>query len=482
MITVALVPILLQAGTSVLPTIVAGASPFLIVLLRSLERLRSRPWFAAFITAATLTAIGGLLVLSHQILAHSPPHLPIDWAQVAMNTIRSQEIAEKELPSTTGAPSRLRLAWEFKQPGASFLSTPALSNGRLYGASCIIDVAGTFGSVFCLDATTGRPIWQVEKISNRDLKGVFSSPVLAANGKYLIIGEGLHFDAQCHLICLEAETGKLHWKINIPKNHVESSPAVLNDFVIAGAGAIEREDHLPVDSPGYALSVRVSDGKVLWQREIVDPESSPAIATDGITYIGSGVSGCAVVAVRQNGERFWETPTPYPVTSPISLANDLVLAGTGRGDFVNADPHPAGAVLAINRVNGNVQWRTDLSDAILGRIAIDDEKAFCPVRNGTVVALDLKDGRRIWSQTIGDAPVLAGTTLCGHYVYAVSSNGYLVLLDARTGQLLEKHALNNETDPGRRNLCLSSPLVADGRVFVGTETGGLRCFVGTVSR
>jgi hypothetical protein len=34
------------------------------------------------------------------------------------------------------------------------------------------------------------------------------------------------------------------------------------------------------------------------------------------------------------------------------------------------------------------------------------------------------------------------------------SDGFLVLFDARTGGLLEKHALNDETDPGRRNLHL----------------------------
>lgn len=480
MTTVALVPILVQAGTSVFSTIVAGASPFLIVLLRPFEWIRGlRPWRAALMICATLTASWALFVLSHQMRVRSHPQ--IDWAQVALNAIRTEELAQRAQPLAKGGPRRLRLLWEFKQPGASFLSTPTLKDGRLYGASCLIDVGGTFGSIFCLDATTGRPIWQVAKINNQDLKGVFSSPVLTANGKYLIIGEGLHFDSECHLICLDANTGKLHWKIDIPKNHVESSPAVFDDFVVAGAGAIERANHLPVDSPGYALCVRVSDGTVLWHRDIVDPESSPAIATDGVIYIGSGVSGCAVVAVHPNGDFFWRTQTPYPATGPISVANDLVLAGTGRGDFVNADPNPAGAVLAMNRVNGKVQWQTNLPDAVIGRMAISDEKAFCPVRDGTVVALDLKDGRKIWRQTISHAPVLAGLALNGHSVYAVSSDGFLVLLDTSTGDLLEKHPLNDETEPGRRNLSLSSPLVADGRVFVGSETGGLRCFVGTTN-
>jgi outer membrane protein assembly factor BamB len=482
MTTVALVPILVQAGTSVLSTIAAGASPFLVILLRSFEWFRagSRPWRMALIIGVVLTTILAFPVLSHQMRGHSQPK--IDWAEVAMNTIRSEELAQKGQPPAMVGPRSLRLAWEFKQPGAAFLSTPVLANGRLYGASCVIDVGGTFGSVFCLDAATGRPIWQVEKINRRDLKGVFSSPTLAGDGKYLIIGEGLHFDAECHLICLDTDTGKLHWAIDIPKNHIESSPAVVDDFVVAGAGAIERANHLPVDSPGYALAVRISDGKVLWHHDIVDPESSPAIATDGIIYIGSGVNGCAVVAIRANGQRVWQTSTPYPATGPISLWDDLAIAGTGRGDFVNADLHPAGAVLALSRVDGKVRWRTELPDAVLGRVAIGDEKAFCPVRNGTVVALDLNDGKKVWSRTIAHTPVLAGTAVSGHYVYAVSSDGFLVLLDAGTGQILEKHALNDEADPPRRNLCLSSPLVAHGCVFVGSETGGLRCFVGTVSQ
>ena len=281
------------------------------------------------------------------------------------------------------------------------------------------------------------------------------------------------------MICLDAGTGEVHWKIDVPQNHVESSPFTLNDFVVAGAGAIERANHLPVDSPGYVLAVRVSDGKTLWRHEIVDPESSPVIAPDGTVYIGSGVDGNAIVALAPNGERRWTASTTYPATGPVSLANDLVIAGTGRGDFVNLDPHPAGAVVAVNVHTGRIQWQEEFPDAVLGRVAIGNSTAFCPVRNGSVVALNLTDGRILWSQKIADAPVLAGPALFGHHLYAVSSDGHLVILDAQSGAVIETHILNDETNPGRQNLCVSAVVVSAGRVFVGSETGGLRCFAET---
>jgi outer membrane protein assembly factor BamB len=160
-------------------------------------------------------------------------------------------------------------------------------------------------------------------------------------------------------------------------------------------------------------------------------------------------------------------------------ADDYVITGTGRGDLVNADPHAAGAVIKMNRFNGEVAWRTDLADAVLGQIALDDGKVFCPVRNGTVVALDVRDGQKLWSQTISDAPMLGGITCAGRNLYAVSSDGFLVILDATTGDLLEKHSLNDETNSWQGNLSLSTPIVSEGRVYVGSETGGMRCFVGT---
>ncbi len=481
MTLLAVVPILVQAGTTAFSAILAGAGTVLAPLLRPSQWWqwsRQKPAAATLLIGGTALVVSGLISLGHRMAAAS--HSETDWAQVAINLIRSEESA-KSAQGAMMALRNLRSVWEFKQPGASFLSTPILANGRIYAASCVVDVGGTFGSIFCLNASTGQPIWQVDKIGEQDLKAFFSSPALSTDGKFLVIGEGLHFDSDCHLICLHADTGKVHWKIDVPKNHVESSPAILGDVVVVGAGAIERANHLPIKSPGYVFAVGLSDGQIRWQSDIVDPESSPAIAPDGTTYIGSGINGCALFALDADGAPIWKTTTPYPATGAVSLLNDLVVIGTGRGDFVNADRRPAGAVLAFDPGTGHIRWQTELPDAVLGSLAIFEGMVFCPVRDGTVVALDASSGARIWSQKISHAPVLAGTASSGDCVYAVSSDGFLVVLDSKTGRPLEKHSLNDENNPGRRNLCLSAPLLRNGRLFVGSETGGLRCFAGMVT-
>jgi len=95
--------------------------------------------------------------------------------------------------------------------------------------------------------------------------------------------------------------------------------------------------------------------------------------------------------------------------------------------------------------------------------------------------LDLKaDGKEIWRQQISErSPALAGPALTGTHVYATTSDGYLSVLDATNGKVLERVYINHENKPGELGLTFSSPLVSGGRVFVGSETGGLRCYVGS---
>jgi len=83
----------------------------------------------------------------------------------------------------------------------------------------------------------------------------------------------------------------------------------------------------------------------------------------------------------------------------------------------------------------------------------------------------------LWRRRVNDtSPVLAGPALAGPMVYAVSRDGYMALIDAQSGRAVDKHFLDDRANPGERGLSLSSPVVAGGWLYVGSETGGLRCF------
>ncbi len=537
--TLAVVPVFVNAGAALLPALFAGLASTLALLLKPKELFRvckEKPHVPLIVIAcgAVLFFFVRWLAASGEAEAETPTRRTgaetqrsgTDWPKVAIEILRQEERARlmkwstaAEIPGNEPAeeasnrplvyrgnyqrngyqggpsPTGLFLLWQFRQDDTMVLSSPLVSGQFVYCATAYLDPPGTYGSVFCLDVKTGRKVWEELLKSSSpevDFKGFFSSPALAADGKHLVIGQGLHTDAEAELVCLDAATGDVKWLLSTPL-HIESSPAIEGDIVVAGAGAIETgSDHKPKGDPegrghpGYVVGARISDGKELWRFPVIDPESSPAIH-EGVAFIGSGLNGGEVVALKIAEDRseedrlVWRTKTPFPATGSVTLYEDLVLIGCGNGDFVFAAPEPEGMVLAIDRASGEIRWSVEMPDAVLGTIAVRDGIAICPIRNGEIVALDLKaDGKELWRRQVSErSPALAGPAFTGTHVYATTSDGYLSVLDATSGEVLQRVYINHEDKPGELGLTFSSPLVSGGRVLVGSETGGLRCYVGS---
>jgi outer membrane protein assembly factor BamB len=545
MTLVAVVPIFTNVGAAIFPIIVAAIGSVVAVLLkpRELWRLCLQHPRTTFGTVAALILLPSLATwwFVHRAEAAQRPAPRIaahyDWAKIAQNIISQQAVGQSPMalasppaiasplastpPATLGSPAsppsgtptpaaptpavaapdfsrsnyfggplprHLQVRWSFQPEDTMFLSTPLIVGKRIFAAGCQGDLGSFNGLLACLDADTGKPIWQVTEMGDDPLRPFFSSPAISADGKYLLIGQGLHEDRDCSLLCFDAATGRVAWTAKTPV-HIESSPAVLGDLVVVGAGAIEGKDGKAIGDPGFVLAVRISDGKVLWRYAVNDPESSPAIDGNGVVYIGSGFNGNAVVALRSESDEqlhahglsrlVWRVDVAQPVTGAATLAGDLVVFGGGNADVVHSNRNAQGLVVAIDRKTGKVRWQRAFEDGVLGTIAFHGDKLICPVRTGEVVALAIGDGRVLWRRAVsGTAPVMAGCALTGSRVVAVSSDGYLGIIDAKDGGVAEKFYLNDQGKPGS-GLSLSAPQVLGGRIFVGSETGGLRCLSGT---
>lgn len=529
--TLAIVPIFVNTGVALLPAMLGALASVCAILVnprRLFALCREKPHIPLITIAATVAlyfGVKGIIGLTASEPGRQVAHASessTDWAKVALEIIKNEkraaELDDLPAPNTSrktlsddaaepiiyrygpsrcgyaGGPAPVDLValWEFSEPYTIYASSPLVAENLLYSASCCIDPPDTFGTIFSLDADSGELRWLTDlknPSTEAEFKGFFSSPALSPDGKYLVIGQGLHYDENCELVCLEAATGKIHWLVET-ELHIEGSPAVNDEIAVAGAGAIETPDGSKTKShPGYVIAVSLETGEKLWRYQLNDPESSPVIA-DGVLYIGAGIRGNAVVALRteaddelaRNGtERLiWRTQTPHPATGAITLTEDLVLVGCGNSNYVFTAANPEGFVIALDRETGEIRWKVPVADAVLGAIAVRDDVAYCPVRSGELVALDLKNaGKVIWQSKIHEnSPLLAGPAVTDELVYAVTSNGYLAVIGIADGSILEEHYINAEGKPGELGLCTSSPFIIDGRLYVGSETGGLRCFAG----
>jgi outer membrane protein assembly factor BamB len=524
---VSVVPIFMSAGAAVLPTLIAGITSVAAVIFnpRALVRVyRERP--------ALVGGVCGIVILLSFAIwwlvsaTGSPPAkaaatgvVRYDWAKVAEQIIDQEKIRARMKPATNASvnerpvaaivagrdfsrcgyaggtsPRELLKKWAFPLDNVDdimFFSTPVVTPRRIFVAGATPQPTFPTGMLACLDAETGKPLWKVDRIGGKLTPAYYSSPALTADGKYLVIGSGLHEDKDCFLRCFDAATGDLHWAVQTSL-HIESSPAIFGDIAVAGCGAIEGKDGKAIGNPGHVLAVRISDGKELWRQPVNDPESSPAIDDEGMVFIGSGFNGNAIVALhsapgeelkKNNLDRIaWRTPVAFPITSAITIAGDLIIAGGGNSDFVFANPDPHGLVVALERKTGKIRWQQKFADSVLSEIAFRDGKLICPVRTGEVFALDVADGHVLWHTPIsGTAPVLAGCAFTGKLIYAVSNDGYLAILDPLDGKILEKKTPLNDASKAGEGRCYCAPQVVNGVLIVGSETGGVRCYVGARS-
>jgi outer membrane protein assembly factor BamB len=349
------------------------------------------------------------------------------------------------------AAPQVRIAWEYDLPGGGTIySTPVVRDGRVYAAAAQISFTGKGGTVFCVQADTGREIWTFN--DNFTLKPIFSSPALVGDDLY--IGEGFHVDPACRLLCLDAKTGQkkarvdeqgnVHFWEFATQSHVESTPAYADGVLYFGAG----------DDGVVAVEAASQDlRKPRWQYPPLNPDGSRPhtahvdanpIVHAGRVYAGSGKSRnndlLAVLCLdAATGREIWRHRVEYSAYGTPALADGRLYIGIGNGTMTEDRPPNVGVLLCLEAASGQEVWRVSVPGSILGKPAIDGEHVYFGSRDGKVYCVGKATGKIRWAHSLG-SPVLANPALavCTEFgttraVYVASQTGKLAALHPQTG-------------------------------------------------
>ena len=350
-------------------------------------------------------------------------------------------------------PSSGKLVWSFSDPkvrAMDFSSSPAVVKNRIYVGSAAASVFSSSGNIYCIDAKDGKRIWKFPTE-----KQVFSSPSVAYGKVY--VGEGLHYDFDCKLYCIDMGSGELLWS-HPTTSHVESSPYITDGKVFFGAG----EDGV------YCLDAETGD--VQWHKEGIHVDGSPAVWF-GAVYFGTAYGEGAMYCLdAETGEELWRTPTNYHVWGSPSIAGGKVYFGIGSSTFVEESEETGGGVICLDARTGKEKWFYDVKDTVLSAVSIAGDKAVFGAYDRYVHAISASSGDFIWKTEVG-SPVLSSVAVAGDSVYAAPKEGNVYCLGLDKGNEKWKYDTSDVADAE----ILSSPAIANGRLYIGLARESLLC-------
>ena len=383
---------------------------------------------------------------------------------------------ETNLP-VSWSPQGENLAWRI--PIGS-RSAPVAFGNRLYiNSPTPADPANTQERLMALDAETGKVVWERRfSLFLSDVpqhRASWASPAVDPE-----TGNVYLFTVAAQLVCVSPD-GKVLWDRSLTDEYGAvtthggrtTSPIVEGDKIILNTLILAWGD---LNRPGnryFAFDKKT--GQTVWisspQARHYDTNYSTPIVADinGTRALLVGGTDGVYHALKVNtGEKIWSVEVSKRAILNSPLFRDNVAYITHGEE--NIDTTEMGMVAAVDATKTGVigadgfKWRTRGFLPTFASPVMDSERLYAMDNSAIVGAFDLKTGAKLWEKTLGTlqkgSPVLADGKL-----YVGTENGkFYILRPSATGvEVLDEDLLGTAQSP---EPIVASPIVADGRVYV----------------
>jgi alcohol dehydrogenase (cytochrome c) len=285
----------------------------------------------------------------------------------------------------TGNAHALVPKWAYQtMAGGKFETTPLVVDGVLYGT-------GQDNRAYALDARTGRPIWQYQRLLPADIRPCCGR----VNRGVAILGDKVFFGTlDSHVIALDAKTGNVVWDVNAfdyTKGYsITLAPLAVKNLVIVGVSGGE------YGIRGFIDAYDANTGERKWRFYTVPgPGEAGHESWEGESWkIGGAPAWITGSYDPATNTTFWTTGNPSP---------------SNRGEGRAGDNLYSNSLLALDVDTGKLKWYFQFTK--------HDEHDYDATQ---VPVLLERDGK--------------------HLLLQANRNGFFYLLDRSNGKLLSSSA------------------------------------------
>ena len=310
-------------------------------------------------------------------------------------------------------------------------------------AGDVLFAASGNGTVSAFNTAKGRMLWR------KNLSVPISGAMGYGNNMALLgTREG-------EVLALASDTGKLLWRTRL-SSEVLAAPVATSGIVVAQT----------VDGQVYGL--KATDGSQLWKFQRTVPALSLRGTSSPSLYGGLAITGFA------NG-----TMVGLDLKTGTPRWDAVVSRSTGRTELeriVDIDGAPVivgfrmfaasfqGRLVALDLRNGRLLWTLKMSTYV--PVAADKSNVFVVDADGVVMALDQRTGAERWRQEGLRARYVSAPALIGNYVAVGDFDGYLHILSSQDGSFAARISIGGSA-------IISGAVTRGDTLYVSNQSGKL---------
>ena len=389
-----------------------------------------------------------------------------------------------DLPTTWSRTENI--AWVADLPGVS-AATPIVVGDHVYVSSCDLD--RNVLMALCFDRHTGTKRWSrdISEGVRRDTRSTFAAPSPVSDGEVVVF-----FYGNGELVAFDVD-GELMWRRNVVKDYGEfafywtfsTSPVLFDgklilqvlqrDVAVEGRGT-------PNGNMSYLLALDPKTGNEIWKQARVSQaraESRESFATP-MPYVSQGRKQLLVIGGDDltahdaaTGKELWRWGTWNPqrithwrhVPSPV-IGEDVILVCAPKREPIYAIRDGGIGTRGDDAIAWTSEDRPAVSSDVPTPAFYDGDFFVLSDVRKSLSRVDPTTGEVIWQvKTPGRDKFEASPTVADDKVYIVNFIGDVVVLDAKTGELINNVSMDDPSE----NSIRSSVIVAGKQLLIRTN-------------
>jgi outer membrane protein assembly factor BamB len=462
---------------------------------------------------ASLVALAVAVFVGIRLRGDTPPAGGGDWPMWGGTPSRNMVSAAKGLPDKWDVKTKENVKW-VAELGSQTYGNPTVAGGKVFVGTnneMLRDPkqGGDRGVLMAFRESDGEFLWQIThekqasgRVNDWPFQGIASSPLVEGDRVYYVSN-------RAELVCLDAEgfrdnkendgpfteeklTGEkdadIVWKFDMmeevgafPHNLANSSPVSHGDLVYVMTSNGQDESHVNIPSPKAPaiIAINKKDGKLVWEDNSVFDKilhgqwSSPSVGTIGgvVQVVNAQGDGWIRGYEALTGKKLWEFDTNpkdsvWPktrnevISTPV-IVDDVVYISNGQDPEHGEGVGHAYAIDATKRgdlTESGRLWHYDKIRRSISTPAVHEGLVYWPDFSGFFHCLDAKTGKPYWTHDMF-AAVWGSPMVADGRVYLGDEDGDVVIV--QPGKELK---VLGEMNMG--SSVYATPVAANGTLFV----------------